>query len=117
MSRDDVPQTVKQEIGTRKFMLTVLWGVDGFCVVDVMPERHSYNTQYFLDNILQAILQEIFPDGWSHTLVGSVSIWTIVAFTAPKPLTPSSLKTGLFKCLIQSIAQTWHRRTFGFSIT
>jgi hypothetical protein len=64
MSRDDVPQTVKQEIGTQRFMLTVLWAVDGFCVVDSMPEWHSDNTQYFLDNILQAILRAIFPDGW-----------------------------------------------------
>jgi hypothetical protein len=55
---------VKQEIGTRKFMLTVLWGVDGFCVVDLMAEWHSYNTQYFLDNILQAILRAIFARSW-----------------------------------------------------
>jgi hypothetical protein len=40
-SRDDVSQKVKQQIGTQKFMLTVIWGIDGFHVVDLMTEQHS----------------------------------------------------------------------------
>jgi hypothetical protein len=36
---DDVPQKVKQHIGTQQFMLTVTWGLDGFQVVDLMTEH------------------------------------------------------------------------------
>jgi hypothetical protein len=28
-SRDDIPQKVKQQIGTQKLILTVFWGIDG----------------------------------------------------------------------------------------
>jgi biotin operon repressor len=41
VSRDDVPQKVKQQIGTQKFMLTVIWGIDGFHVADWMTEQHN----------------------------------------------------------------------------
>jgi hypothetical protein len=63
VSRGDVPQKVKQQIGTQKFMLTVLWGIDGFRVVDLMTEQHSCNTQYFLTQILEPLLLAVFPDG------------------------------------------------------
>jgi hypothetical protein len=43
-------------------MLTVIWGIDGFHVVDLMIERHSYNTQYFLSHILEPLLPAVFPD-------------------------------------------------------
>jgi hypothetical protein len=45
MSRDAVPQRVKQTIGAGEFMLTVLWGLDEFHFVDLMPERDSFDTQ------------------------------------------------------------------------
>jgi hypothetical protein len=46
VSRDDVPQKVKQQIGTQKFMLTVIWGIDGFHDVDLIIERHNHNTEW-----------------------------------------------------------------------
>jgi hypothetical protein len=63
LSRDDVPQQVKQQIGTQKFILTVIWGIDGVHGVDLMNEQHSYNTQYFLSHILEPLLLAVFPDG------------------------------------------------------
>jgi hypothetical protein len=62
VSRDDVPQKVKQQIEAQKFMLTVIWGIDGFHVVGLMIEQHSYNTQYFLSHILEPLLPAVFPD-------------------------------------------------------
>jgi type II secretory pathway component PulL len=62
-SRDEVRQWVKQTIGTRKLILTVLWGLDGFHVVDLMPGWHSFNSEDFLENIMQEILRVVFPDG------------------------------------------------------
>jgi hypothetical protein len=36
ISRKDVSERVRQQIGTKKFMLTVIWGVDDFHVVDLI---------------------------------------------------------------------------------
>jgi hypothetical protein len=44
-------------------MLTVIWGIDGFCVVDLMTEQHNYSTQSFLSHILEPLLLVVFPDG------------------------------------------------------
>jgi hypothetical protein len=60
--RDDVPEKVNQQIGTQKFTLTVIWGADGFHVVDLMTEKHSHNTQYFLSHIFEPLLLAVFPD-------------------------------------------------------
>jgi hypothetical protein len=38
VSRDNVPQKMKQQTGAQKFMLTAIWGIDGFHVVDLMTE-------------------------------------------------------------------------------
>jgi hypothetical protein len=62
ISRDDVPQKAKQQTATQKFILTVVWGIDGFNVVDLITEQHSYNTQYFLSHILEPLLLAVFPD-------------------------------------------------------
>jgi hypothetical protein len=62
VSQDDVPQRVKQQIGTQKFMLAIIWGIDGFHVVDLRTEQHSYNTQYFLSHILESLLPAVFSD-------------------------------------------------------
>jgi hypothetical protein len=40
-----------------------MWGIDGFDVVDLMTEQHSYNTQYFLSHVLEPLLLAVFPDG------------------------------------------------------
>jgi hypothetical protein len=62
-SREDVPQRVRQQIATRKFMLTVIWGVDGFHVVNLMTSQRSFVSQYFIDNILVPLIEETFPQG------------------------------------------------------
>jgi hypothetical protein len=38
LSQDDVPQKVRQQIGTAKFIFTVVWGIGGFYIVDLMTE-------------------------------------------------------------------------------
>jgi hypothetical protein len=62
-SRDDVPRKVKQQTETENFMLTVIWGIDGFHIVDLMTKQYSYNTQYFLRHVLAPLLLTVFPDG------------------------------------------------------
>jgi hypothetical protein len=43
-------------------MLTVIWGIDGFDVVDLMTERHVYSTQDFTGHILKPLLLPVFAD-------------------------------------------------------
>jgi hypothetical protein len=62
-SREDVPQRVRQQIGTRRFMLTVIWGVDGFHVVDLMTSQRSFDSQYFVDTIMVPFVEKFFPKG------------------------------------------------------
>jgi hypothetical protein len=62
VSRDNVPQKVKQQTGTQNFMLAVIWTIDGFHVVDLVTEQHNYNTQYFLSHSLEPLLLAVFPD-------------------------------------------------------
>jgi hypothetical protein len=44
-------------------MLTVIWGIDGFHVVNLMNGQHSYNTEHLLSHILEPMLLTVFPDG------------------------------------------------------
>jgi hypothetical protein len=60
---DDVTQKAKGRIGTQQFILTVIWGTDGFPVVDLTAEQRCYDTQCFLSNAMEPLLSAIFPDG------------------------------------------------------
>jgi hypothetical protein len=62
-SREDVPQRVRQQIGIRKYMLMVIWGVGGFHVVDLMSSQCSLDSQYFVDNIMVPLVEKVFPKG------------------------------------------------------
>jgi histone-lysine N-methyltransferase SETMAR len=62
-SREDVPQRMRQQLGTRKFMLTLIWGVDRFHVVDLMTSQRSFDSQYFVDHIMLSLLEKVFPKG------------------------------------------------------
>jgi histone-lysine N-methyltransferase SETMAR len=53
----------KPMIGTPKFMLTVMWGIKGFHVVDLMTSQDQFNSQYFVEHIMMPLVQEIFPHG------------------------------------------------------
>jgi histone-lysine N-methyltransferase SETMAR len=42
-------------------MLTVMWGVKGFHVVDLMTSQDQFNSQYFVEHGMVPLVQEIFP--------------------------------------------------------
>jgi hypothetical protein len=44
-------------------MLTIMWGLDGFHIVDFMTKQHSYNTHNFLRTVMEPLPSVIFPDG------------------------------------------------------
>jgi hypothetical protein len=54
---------VRQDIGTKKFMLTVIWGVDGFQVLHLMTSQHSFNSEYFVNYVMAPMIAKVFPHG------------------------------------------------------
>jgi histone-lysine N-methyltransferase SETMAR len=63
VSRDDVPTRAIQQIATRKFMLSVIWGIGGFHVIDLMTTQCSFNSEYFVNHVMVPLIDEIFPNG------------------------------------------------------
>ena len=68
------PEFEKDQITHQKFMITIIWGVWGFFVVDMLPNGMSYNSSYFISNILHVLgeqKQQIWPKSgkrkvWIH---------------------------------------------------
>jgi hypothetical protein len=50
-------------------MLTVICGVDGFHVVDLMTSPRSFNFEYFMNHILALMAARVFPGGEFDVLV------------------------------------------------
>jgi hypothetical protein len=61
--RDDVAIKTKPTIGTPKFLVTVVWGMEGFHVMDLMTSQNQFNSQYFMEYIMALLVEEIFPHG------------------------------------------------------
>jgi hypothetical protein len=47
----------------QKVMFTVIWGVEGFHVVDLMTSQCSFNSEYFVSHVLAPIVVKVFPQG------------------------------------------------------
>ena len=39
-------------IQIQKIMITVIWGVNGIYLIDALPEKASFNSSYFISNII-----------------------------------------------------------------
>jgi hypothetical protein len=50
-------------------MLTVIWEVDGFCVVDLMTLQRSFNSEHFVSHVLAPMVTKVFPRGEFHILI------------------------------------------------
>jgi histone-lysine N-methyltransferase SETMAR len=44
-------------------MLTVIWGVSGFQVVDLMTSQDRFNSRYFVNHVMIPLTRTIFPGG------------------------------------------------------
>jgi histone-lysine N-methyltransferase SETMAR len=55
---DEAPIMDGSTIGTIKFMVTVIWGVHGIYLVDILPEGESYNSRYFIEKILRPLADQ-----------------------------------------------------------
>ena len=43
--------------GSKMFMLTVFWNTTGFIIIGLLPEGLKFNSEYFINNILEKINQ------------------------------------------------------------
>jgi transposase len=68
ISRQEIGPKVRQGFQTKKFMLTVLWGNTGLPGMNLMPSQRGFNSEYFLTEIMQPLLDKNFPEGrLAHT--------------------------------------------------
>jgi histone-lysine N-methyltransferase SETMAR len=44
-------------IGDRKMIVTIVWNPHGFRLVDGLPKGQKFNASYYIDNILQSLLE------------------------------------------------------------
>jgi hypothetical protein len=61
--RDEVPMRVGQMIKMRKVLSTVIWEIDGFHTVDMMPSRGLFNIEYFYAHVMHLLLAKVLPEG------------------------------------------------------
>jgi hypothetical protein len=61
VSRDEEPQRVDSAIGTAQCMLTAIWGVNGFHLLDLMLSQCRFNARYFAEHIMAPLVQMVFP--------------------------------------------------------
>jgi transposase len=48
---------VKHMIGDRKMIITIVWNPQDFHLVDALPKGQKFNTNYYIDRILQSLLE------------------------------------------------------------
>jgi hypothetical protein len=61
--REDVDFAVTSTINTPKFMLTVICGLGGFHVVDLMTSQARFNLLSFVDHVMKPLIRRIGPSG------------------------------------------------------
>lgn len=51
-SHQNPHQLINNHIPMKKVMVTIIWDVYSFYIVDFKPQNTSYNSTYFMNNIL-----------------------------------------------------------------
>jgi transposase len=51
---------MRQQISTKKFMPTVVWGINGFHVIDLMTSQRNFKSEYFLSHVLTPMVAKVF---------------------------------------------------------
>ena len=54
-------------------MVNIIWGVNGIYIVDFLPDGESYNSEYFVEHILNG-LHEMKPKIWGESDVKKNSV-------------------------------------------
>jgi hypothetical protein len=100
----------------QKYMLTVIWGGDGFHVVDLMTSQCIFNSEYFMSYVLASMVAKVFPGGEFHIFFDYNFTWITTEPTFQRPLSNLSLKTILDVCLTYLTILILHHQTSGFLV-
>ena len=60
LENEERPEFEGDHITHQKIMITIIWGVWGFFVIDELPQGVSYNSSYFKQNILDVLISKKF---------------------------------------------------------
>jgi hypothetical protein len=73
LAQDEVSTRVSQTISAKNVMLTAIWEIDDFHVIDMIESGRGFNTEYFLTHMLDPLLAKVFSEGrTSHAVQLSV---------------------------------------------
>jgi hypothetical protein len=97
-------------------MLTVIWGVDGFHVVDLMTPQRSFDSQDFVDNIMVPLVEKVFQRGEIRLRVDHTFTWIIAASTFQASVRNLSPEIIFRVFRNQRTVQMSHPRTSGFLV-
>jgi hypothetical protein len=61
VSRDEVPQRLDPAIGTVKFMLTPIRGINSAHLRDLIAPECKFDAQYLVEHVMAPIIQTLFP--------------------------------------------------------
>jgi ATP-dependent Clp protease adapter protein ClpS len=56
----------ESKIQMKKVMVTIVWSVNGIYIVDFLPVGDSYNSEYFVEHIINK-LYEMKADIWAES--------------------------------------------------
>ena len=63
---EEAPIMDGSKIQIKKIMITVIWGVHGIYLVDILPEGASFNSEYFIEHIITP-LENMRNEIWSES--------------------------------------------------
>lgn len=63
LSKEEVLEKASQKIQTKKFMITVIWNIDQFYIIDLMNHNESFNSEYFIENVIKQLSNSLYPQG------------------------------------------------------
>lgn len=58
LPEDERPEMDGSKISYESVMVTIIWGVNGFHIIDMMPKGQKYNSEYFIANILTPLFNK-----------------------------------------------------------
>lgn len=62
LTKDEVPVRVSKAIHTKKVMLTIMFTKNKLLLIDLLPQGQSFNSDYFILNVLTPTLMEFRKD-------------------------------------------------------
>jgi hypothetical protein len=77
VSREKVAPRVRPNFQSPKFMFTIIWGIADFHVTNLMTSQRNFNSEYFINEIMQPLIAKLFLGGEYDILIGLSSTLTI----------------------------------------